>query len=569
MIFQDPMTSLNPVQRIGKQIVEQIQEHEGLPDQQARERAIELLERVGIPRARERIDNYPHEFSGGMRQRVMIALALSCDPSVLIADEPTTALDVTIQAQILQRMRDLREETGAAVILVTHDLGVVADIADRVAVMYAGRIVEEGTLDEIFYDPQHPYTWGLLGSITRVDKPRPERLPAIAGLPPSLANRPEGCHFRPRCPHEFAECAKVPPLEARVDGQPDHRDRCWMSVEEKRTKREVGPARSGCRTRSRPRHEPSTANGDGALVDVEHLKVFFPIKQGILIEREVARVHAVNDVTLSIAEGETLGLVGESGCGKTTISRAIMRLIDSTDGRISFRGQDVTQGGPQARWTRCGARCRWSSRTRSRRSTRASASARSSACRCACTGPSARTSSRRSASCSRKVGLHPEHINRYPHEFSGGQRQRIGVARALALEPRLIVLDEPVSALDVSVQAQIINLLDDLQDDFKLTYLFVAHDLSVVRHVSDRIAVMYLGKLMELSPAEELYTKPIHPYTSALLAAIPIPDPQENRRRERIVVSGEPPNPINPPSGCVFHPRCPRATRSAVRTSRR
>ena len=220
MIFQDPMTSLNPVQRIGKQIIEQIQEHEGLPDQQARERAIELLERVGIPRANERIDNYPHEFSGGMRQRVMIALALSCDPSVLIADEPTTALDVTIQAQILQRMRDLREETGAAVILVTHDLGVVADIADRVAVMYAGRIVEEGTLDEIFYDPQHPYTWGLLGSITRVDKPRPERLPAIAGLPPSLANRPEGCHFRPRCPHEFAECVKVPPLEARVADSP-------------------------------------------------------------------------------------------------------------------------------------------------------------------------------------------------------------------------------------------------------------------------------------------------------------------------------------------------------------
>jgi peptide/nickel transport system ATP-binding protein/oligopeptide transport system ATP-binding protein len=249
MIFQDPMTSLNPVQRIGKQIIEQIQEHEGLPDQQARERAVELLERVGIPRANERIDNYPHEFSGGMRQRVMIALALSCDPSVLIADEPTTALDVTIQAQILQRMRDLREETGAAVILVTHDLGVVADIADRVAVMYAGRIVEEGTLDEIFYDPQHPYTWGLLGSITRVDKPRPERLPAIAGLPPSLANRPEGCHFRPRCPHEFAECATVPPLEARVAGQPDHRDRCWLSVEDKRTKREVAPGEIGLPTK--------------------------------------------------------------------------------------------------------------------------------------------------------------------------------------------------------------------------------------------------------------------------------------------------------------------------------
>jgi peptide/nickel transport system ATP-binding protein len=245
MIFQDPMTSLNPVQRIGKQIVEQIQEHEGLPDQQARERTVEMLERVGIPRARERVDNYPHEFSGGMRQRVMIALALSCSPSILIADEPTTALDVTIQAQILQRMRELREETGAAVILVTHDLGVVADIADRIAVMYAGRIVEEGTLDQIFYDPQHPYTWGLLGSITRVDRPRPERLPAIAGLPPSLADRPQGCHFRPRCPHEFAKCSEVPPLEARVSGQPDHLDRCWLSVDEKRDKREVLPGEIG------------------------------------------------------------------------------------------------------------------------------------------------------------------------------------------------------------------------------------------------------------------------------------------------------------------------------------
>jgi peptide/nickel transport system ATP-binding protein len=245
MIFQDPMTSLNPVLRVGHQIVEQIQEHEGVPDQQARERAIELLERVGIPRARERVDNYPFEFSGGMRQRVMIALALSCNPSVLIADEPTTALDVTIQAQILQQMRDLRAETGAAVILVTHDLGVVADIADRIAVMYAGRIVEHGTLDEIFYNPQHPYTWGLLGSITRVDKPRPERLPAIAGLPPSLADRPEGCHFRPRCPHEFAQCTNVPPLEARVVGEPGHLDRCWLSAQEKQDKREVRPGEIG------------------------------------------------------------------------------------------------------------------------------------------------------------------------------------------------------------------------------------------------------------------------------------------------------------------------------------
>ena len=250
MIFQDPMTSLNPVMKIGPQIVEQIQEHEALPDQQARERAIELLEKVGIPRARERIDNYPFEFSGGMRQRVMIALALSCNPSVLIADEPTTALDVTIQAQILLRMRELRDETGAAIILVTHDLGVVADIADRIAVMYAGRIVEHGTLDEIFYDPQHPYTWGLLGSIARIDRPRPERLPAIAGLPPSLADRPKGCHFRPRCPHEFSKCIEVPPLEARLEGNPEHHDRCWLTPEQKKELREVRPGEIGLAAKS-------------------------------------------------------------------------------------------------------------------------------------------------------------------------------------------------------------------------------------------------------------------------------------------------------------------------------
>ena len=303
----------------------------------------------------------------------------------------------------------------------------------------------------------------------------------------------------------------------------------------------------------------SDSTNGAALVDIEHLKVFFPIKQGFIVDREVARVHAVNDVTLSVDEGETVGLVGESGCGKTTLSRAVMRLIDPTDGSLRFRGDDITNAGrkklePLRRQMQMVFQDPFASLNPRKRVVQIIGQPLQ------LHGTPRDKVEGRVRELLSLVGLAPEHLNRYPHEFSGGQRQRIGVARALALEPRLIVLDEPVSALDVSVQAQIINLLDDLQDEFRLTYLFVAHDLSVVRHVSDRIAVMYLGKLMEVSPSEELYTKPIHPYTFALLSAIPIPDPEENRSRERIVVSGEPPNPIDPPPGCVFHPRCPRAT---------
>ena len=301
------------------------------------------------------------------------------------------------------------------------------------------------------------------------------------------------------------------------------------------------------------------ANGDAPLLEVEHLKLHFPIKKGILFDREVARVHAVDDVTFTLRDGETLGLVGESGCGKTTLSRAIMRLADATAGAIRFHGRDVSRAsrrelGPLRREMQMVFQDPYASlNPRKRVGQIVGMPLRRH-------GVAREEADRRVLELLDRVGLSRDHVNRFPHEFSGGQRQRIGIARALALDPRLIVLDEPVSALDVSIQAQIVNLLDDLQDELGLTYLFVAHDLSVVRHVSDRVAVMYLGKLMEVSPAEELYTKPIHPYSAALLEAIPIPDPRRNRERTRSVVSGEPPNPIDPPSGCVFHPRCPRAT---------
>src|SRR3954451_13367835 len=301
-----------------------------------------------------------------------------------------------------------------------------------------------------------------------------------------------------------------------------------------------------------------STNGSSPLLDVEHLKLHFPIKEGVLVDREVGRVHAVNDVTFTLEEGVTLGLVGESGCGKTTLARTILRLIEPTDGSIRFRGQDISHTSQRdLRPLRSQIQMVFQDPYASLNPRKRVIQIIGEPLRLH--GAKREEVDDRVRDLLSRVGLHPEHANRFPHEFSGGQRQRIGVARALALEPRLIVLDEPVSALDVSVQAQIINLLDDLQTDFGLTYMFVAHDLSVVRHVSDRIAVMYLGKLMEVSPAEELHDKSIHPYTHALLSAIPIPDPKENRARERIVVSGEPPNPIDPPSGCVFHPRCPRA----------
>ena len=516
MVFQDPMSSLDPVYRVGDQIVEQIRAHEpDLPRGAAYERAVELLGRVGIPRPAERARSFPHEFSGGMRQRVMIAMALSCSPELLIADEPTTALDVTIQAQILRELRALREETGAAIIMVTHDLGVVADIADRVLVMYAGRRGRAGHAGRAVLRPAAPVHVGAAG-VDRAARPRP--LAAAAGDPglaPVAAvtavglSLPAALPARVRQVRGGAAAGRARPLLAAAGGE--------------------ARAADG-RRRDRPRVRDDGDVMSGAARRSIHLQVHFPVRSGLLVSRTVGRVHAVDDVSFALQEGETLGIVGESGCGKSTLIRALMRLVDATGGSIRFRGVDITDAGrrelapvrrelqmvfqdPQASLNprkRVGQIVGLPLRLR---------------------GVS--DVEQRSRELLARVGLNPEHLNRFPHEFSGGQRQRIGIARALAAEPKAILLDEPVSALDVSIQAQVVNLLEELQDEFGLSYVFVAHDLSVVRHVSDRIVVMYLGKIVEVSPAEELYDKPIHPYTVGLLGAIPIPDPRENRARPR------------------------------------
>ena len=544
IIFQDPMTAFDPLFTIGDQIAEVMVRHAGLSPHKARRGAVELLGKVGITDPGLRVNQHPHELSGGMRQRAMIAMALACDPLLLIADEPTTALDVTIQAQILDLLKGLQAEKGMAILFITHDLGVAASIADRVVVMYAGRVAEEGVVAQIFERPSHPYTRGLLQSVLGAGAAKGAPLPAVPGSIPTLADQPAGCRFHPRCARATVQCRlAAPSLEPFGAGHVA----CWHP------------------------HEDAVILPDAFAVPVP---VATPVTPGRpLIEiTDLSRsymsgsrwsrggrkvVHALDGISLSIREGETFGLVGESGSGKSTLGRLILRLEEPSTGVVRFAGTDLASlgrrelralrrdmqvvfqdpyGSLDTRWT----------------------IGRTLAEPLAVHGIGTVDDRReRAAALLELVGLDPVLLERYPHQLSGGQRQRVAIARAIAPEPRFLVADEAVSALDVSVRAQVLNLLQDLRARLGLTYLFIGHDLHVVRHVSDRIGVMYLGRMVEVGPAEALFHAPLHPYTQALIAAIPEPDPR--RRHKGVGLTGEIPSPAHLPGGCRFHTRCPLA----------
>jgi peptide/nickel transport system ATP-binding protein len=551
MIFQEPMTSLNPVLPIGLQIIEPLQFHLGMSTPDAMARAAELLGLVGISDPHQRLKQYPHQFSGGMRQRVMIAIALACNPKLIIADEPTTALDVTIQAQILELMKSLSRDLGIAMIVITHNLGIVARYAHRVVVMYSGRVVEQGEADPVFHQPRHPYTMGLLRSVPRLDRPRGGRLETIDGLPPSGADRLPGCRFAPRCPFRLPACDDgAPPLAVNDTGG---LSACIRSAEIAAGKL-AWPTNTGTRT------DAATRTGDETpVLRVRNLTKHFSVRTGLLSRAQTVR--AVEDVGFDVRPGETLGLVGESGCGKTTIGRLILRLETPSAGSIAFQGRDFAQ---MSRAERKAMRRKIQavfqdpySSLNPRMTIGQIIAEPLSVYDLAKDGAATRE---RVAVLLNEVGLRPELADRYPHQLSGGQRQRVGIARALAIEPEFIVCDEAVSALDVSIQGQIVNLLEALQRKRGLSYLFIAHDLAVVRHISARIVVMYLGRVMETADRDELCDRPLHPYTKLLLDAAPIPDPAIERERKPRLIQGELPSPLAPPSGCVFHTRCPIAS---------
>lgn len=540
-IPQDPMTSLNPTMTIGRQIAEGYVLHKGVSKEEGIKRAIEVLKLVEMPRPEERINQYPHELSGGLRQRVIIAMALVCDPKVLIADEPTTALDVTIQAQILDLIDRLRKELKMAVLLITHDMGVIAGRTDRVVVMYAGKKAESATTKDIFSEMRHPYTQALMNAVPKVEDVS-YRLQSIPGLPPDLSKEIVGCRFAARCPFVTDKCRSTEPT---LEGKAEHEYACFHPVKG-----------IGKDDKVRVKNAAHDTAGAKTLLEITNLEKLYPVRGGGVIRRKVGNVNAISDISLSIVEGESYGLVGESGCGKTTTGKLIAGLESPTSGEIKFEGSVLNSlKGAERRLARRNVQMMFQDPYSSLDPRQTVGSILEEPFSIQNEGSSAERK-KKVANLLDQVGIAKNAVLRYPHEFSGGQRQRIGLARALALQPKLLIADEPVSALDVSIQAQILNLIKDLQSELGLSLIMISHDLGVIRYMSDTVGVMYLGKLVEEGPSEEIYRSPVHPYTRGLLDAVPN---SSNNKAPAVIIAGELPSPVNPPSGCRFRTRCPLA----------